>query len=182
MQHFIPSTRFPRRQCGVVLVVSLVLLLILTMISVTVARLQTVEERMARNIHNRQLAMEAAEGVLRDVEFNVRQSLPGFTDWSGTTPGLYTLVPSNGSILSALNWSNLAQILTSAAIAGPPLTNSPLVQQPVAVAELLPAVCWPGDNCAMKTFPQQVLPTYRITSHGYGGDTSAVITVQSIVH
>jgi Tfp pilus assembly protein PilX len=165
-----------------VLVVSLVLLLILVMLSVTVARLQTVEERMAQNIHNRQMAMEAAEGTLRDLEYDVRQTVPGFTDFSGATQGLYTLIPANGSILSTLSWSNSSAVVTSATIQGPSLTNAPLVQQPVAVAELLPAVCWPGDNCAMKTFPQMVPPTYRITSHGYGGDTSAVITVQSIVH
>jgi type IV pilus assembly protein PilX len=170
------------RQRGVVLIISLVLLLILTMISVTVARLQTVEERMAQNIHNRQLAMEAAEATLRDVEFNVRQALPGFTDFSGATAGLYTLIPANGSVLSTINWALPAQILTSVAIAGPALSGVTLNQQPVAIAELLPAVCWPGDNCSMKTFPQQVAPTYRVTSRGYGADTTATITVQSIVH
>jgi type IV pilus assembly protein PilX len=170
------------RERGVVLIVSLVLLLILTMISVTVARLQTVEERMAQNINNRQLAMEAAEATLRDVEFNVRQALPGFTDFSGGSAGLYTLIPANGSVLSTINWTLPAQTLTSVVIAGPPLAAVMLNQQPVAIAEMLPAVCWPGDNCSMKTFPQQVAPTFRVTSRGYGADTTATITVQSIVH
>jgi type IV pilus assembly protein PilX len=61
-------TRFPNRrsaQSGVVLFVALILLLILSLIGVTAARLQTVEERMARNENNHQLAEQAAEAALR---------------------------------------------------------------------------------------------------------------------
>ena len=47
------------------------LLVILSMIGVTVARMQTVEERMARNENNRQLATQAAEAGLRYAEYQL---------------------------------------------------------------------------------------------------------------
>ena len=53
------------RQQGAVLYIALILLLILTIIGVAAARLQTGEAVMARNDHNHQLAMQAAEAALR---------------------------------------------------------------------------------------------------------------------
>ena len=56
------ARRAPRgAQRGVVLFVSLVLLLVLTLLGVTVARMQTGEERMAQNDTNHQLALQAAD-------------------------------------------------------------------------------------------------------------------------
>ena len=64
--------RFPpsqaSKQSGVVLFVALILLLILSLLGVTAARMQTVEERMARNDHNREISAQAAEAALRAAE------------------------------------------------------------------------------------------------------------------
>ena len=70
------------RQSGVVLFIALILLVILSMIGVTVARMQTVEERMARNEDNRQMALQAAEAALRNAE-----------DGLSISPGISSLPP-----------------------------------------------------------------------------------------
>jgi type IV pilus assembly protein PilX len=57
------SLNHASRQSGVVLFVALILLLILSLLGVTAARMQTVEERMARNDDNRQLEAQAAEAA-----------------------------------------------------------------------------------------------------------------------
>lgn len=54
-----------RRQRGVVLIVSLILLMVLTLIGVTAMQTSTLEERMAGNALDKALAFQAAEAALR---------------------------------------------------------------------------------------------------------------------
>src|SRR5215831_3892080 len=56
------------KQSGMVLFISLVLLLVLTILAVSVVQTTSLEERMARNAHDRALAFESAESALRDSE------------------------------------------------------------------------------------------------------------------
>ena len=57
-----------QRQKGAVLVVSLMILLVLTLIGVTAMTTSTLEERMAGNLKDVNLAFQAAESTLRDGE------------------------------------------------------------------------------------------------------------------
>jgi type IV pilus assembly protein PilX len=169
-------TRFPNRrsaQSGVVLFVALILLLILSLIGVTAARLQTVEERMARNENNHQLAEQAAEAAL----------LSGvYTNFTANTNGLYTLTPSSGSVITpTFNWGNAAAVLP---YAGPALTQVPAgAQQPKFVIENLPAVAMPGEsiNDVQYAAPTTPVTVYRVTAMGQGADLSSTTTIQSIV-
>lgn len=52
-------------ECGAVLLVSLVMLLLLTLIGLAGMRLVQLEERMAGNLRDRQMAFQAAEAALR---------------------------------------------------------------------------------------------------------------------
>ena len=82
--------RLARRnaQTGAVLFVALILLVVLSLLAVAAARMQTVEERMARNENNRQIGAGAAEATLRYVEANLQR---GTYQNFGTSPGLYNL-------------------------------------------------------------------------------------------
>lgn len=53
------------RQSGVVLVVSLMMLVVMTLIGVTAMRGSNLEEKMAGNSRDRQLALQSAEAALR---------------------------------------------------------------------------------------------------------------------
>ena len=57
-----------RRNRGMALFISLVLLLVLTIIGVSAVQTSTLETRMARNEHDELLAFESAESALRDAE------------------------------------------------------------------------------------------------------------------
>lgn len=60
------SPSIPRRsECGAVLLVSLVMLLLLTLIGLAGMRMVQLEERMAGNLRDRQMAFQAAEAALR---------------------------------------------------------------------------------------------------------------------
>ncbi|MCP5278015.1 MAG: hypothetical protein H6935_06605 [Thiobacillus sp.] len=56
------------RQRGAALVVGLVIMVVLTVLGITAARMAGLEERMAGNMRDRALALQAAEMALRDAE------------------------------------------------------------------------------------------------------------------
>jgi len=62
---------FLRQQQGATLVVGLIFLAVLTLIGVTAARVSGLEERMAGNLRDRAVALQAAEMALRDAERDI---------------------------------------------------------------------------------------------------------------
>lgn len=57
-----------RRERGASLIVALIFLVIMAMLGITVANVTNLEERMAGNTRDRDLALQAAEAALRDAE------------------------------------------------------------------------------------------------------------------
>lgn len=174
-----PARSAPRRaQSGVVLFVSLVLLLVLTLLGVTVARMQTGEERMAQNDTNHQLALQAADAALRFAESGLMQGI--YVNFQADTAGLYQLVPAAGSVVDTINWNSPgAAVLT---YTGPAIAAVHLSAPPVFVIENLPAVAPPGPQTNYEGYASTTPPVvvYRVTAHGYGGDTTSGVTLQSI--
>jgi Tfp pilus assembly protein PilX len=141
------------------------------MIGVTVARMQTVEERMARNEDSRQLSLQAAEAALRNAEDGLLIS-PGISQFAGDTGGYYVMSPSTGSVLPTINWTVAAQVTT---YSGPPLTAIPTaVQTPKIVVEYLGGVALPGEDQANPPI------TYRVTVQATGADGAPSTMLQSI--
>ena len=60
--------RPPNRQTGAALITGLILLIVMTMIGVTAMQTTALEERMAGNMRDQNLAFQAAEAGLRDAE------------------------------------------------------------------------------------------------------------------
>lgn len=183
-----PSAAPSSRQRGAVLFVALILLVILSLLGVTAARLQTSEERMARNEDNRQMGAQAAEAALRNAEANLAGG--AYSALSGNAAGQYTLDWNNGSWVSSItNWNDPAQTLSYGAPAtpgvtpGPPLSSlPPTVPSPTYIVEQLPAVTIAGDNlsCTGYGCPTGVIAVYRITATGTGADQSTTTTLQSV--
>jgi type IV pilus assembly protein PilX len=168
-----------KRESGVVLFVALILLVILSLIGVTAARIQTSEERMARNEDNQQIGQQAAEAALRSAESNLATSQPGYT-FPSSSPGMYTPTWSNGSPVSTVNWSDPTQVKT---YSGPVLTQLPTASQsPKLMIENLPAVAKGGSSLAVTSLTPASNPTtvYRITAQGVGADGTSITTLQSI--
>jgi type IV pilus assembly protein PilX len=159
------------RQSGVVLFVALILLVILSMIGVTVARMQTVEERMARNENSRQLSMQAAEAALRNAEDGLLIS-PGISQFSANSGGYYVMSPTTGSVLPTINWNVPAQVTT---YTGPALTAIPTaVQTPKIVVEYLGGIAVSGEDQANPPI------TYRVTVQAASADGTPSTMLQSI--
>ncbi len=61
-------------QAGVVLVIGLIILLVLTLIGVSGMQNTSLEEKMAGNLRDRNLAFQAAEAAMRDAEADIRNT------------------------------------------------------------------------------------------------------------
>ncbi|MCX7069309.1 MAG: PilX N-terminal domain-containing pilus assembly protein [Methylococcales bacterium] len=78
-QHSLSMPTIAKHQTGVVLIISLIMLLALTLIGVTSSSVTSLEEKMAANNKNINLAFQAAEATLRDVEGSLQGSKRIFT-------------------------------------------------------------------------------------------------------
>ena len=165
------------KQTGVVLFIAMILLLILSLLGVTAARMQTVEERMARNEDNRQLGAQAAEAGLRSAETGLITGI--YTNFAANANGLYAPVLSNGSPISTLNWSTAGALV----YAGPALSSLPAASRaPQFVIENLPSVAVAGEDISMASLNAPTPVTvFRVTAQGLGADGTSTTTLQTIV-
>jgi type IV pilus assembly protein PilX len=182
----------PSRQGGVVLFVALILLVILSLIGVTAARMQTVEERMARNEDNRQTGAQAAEAALRNAEDGLLGGTWNAANFAQDTAGLYELAAATGSQVSAAgvagtSWQNAGAatvfLYNGGTNTGPALANIQTnAQAPKYVIENLPAVALPGQPISTVQYaaPTSPLSVFRVTAYGQGADTTSFTLLQSI--
>jgi len=187
-QHPFTNVRHPAQR-GFVLIVALVLLLILTILGLAAAQSTSLEERMAGNARNRDMAFQAAEAGLRAAESCLNTGLAICTSFSNNTAGNYLFDPNNppppsnfNTPLWAVNgfWNNPANVLSYNTITG---LNLPQVAvQPEIIIEQLPAIAAPGGNIGQQQFGggTPMIQNYRITVLGYGGDSSATAMLQVI--
>lgn len=88
---------FDRQQTGVVLVVSLIMLLLLTLIGLSGMQSTILEERMAGNMRDRNMAFQAAEAALQDGEIHIISgSISGFTGFSNDCGAATSNTTDNG--------------------------------------------------------------------------------------
>ena len=177
------------------LYIALILLMILTIIGIAAARLQTGEAVMARNDHNHQLALQAAEAALRSTEIDLADGNWSIAQFAQNGAGLYVLqteaqgalaaCPAGCSIADTINWNAnypapnpLAMTYTGPVLGNAPA--SPVLTQ--VIIENLPPVARAGDPLCTPSSQTQSCSVYRVTAHAVGGDSSASATLQSIIH
>ena len=76
-----------KHQSGVVMVIGLIMLLLLTLIGVTASQVTGLEEKMAGNANDYNLAFQSAEAALREGESYI-EGLTTTTDFDGSNAGL----------------------------------------------------------------------------------------------
>lgn len=154
------------RERGAVLIVSLILLLVMTLLGVSSMSSTTLQERMAGNLRDGNLALQAAESALRDGEEFLEQAvLPAFTG----ADGLLQRQDDAGqaAFWNGYDWSNSR--------AGTALDG--VASAPRYVIEELPPLPAPGGSLKFGALPEVGL--YRITARGTGGSDDAVRILQT---
>jgi type IV pilus assembly protein PilW len=171
---------------GAVLVVALILLLVLTLIGVTAARMQTAQEGMARNDDNHQLAFQAAEAALRDGEALISQYSPGA--FLADNNGLYNLsqelqAATPASVADTINWNSPGT--QSMSYSGAPLNGVPQSPQTAQIIiESLPPAAVSGQQLNSNGYSgssSTQYAAYRVTVHAEGADSSSSVTLQGII-
>jgi type IV pilus assembly protein PilX len=177
------------RQSGFVLVVALILLLVLTLLGLAAAQSTSLEERMAGNARNHDMAFQAAEAGLNAAQSGILQGLWDNADYASNANGLYMLATcctsTGGSWTSAWDvpnvWNTALPIDT--AVSGLSIAGIPAAQQPVFVIEQLPPMAPPGSNLGQQESGSGAPPVqpYRITVYATGGDQTTHVILQSVV-
>lgn len=164
-------------QRGAVLVTALVLLVVLTLLGLAGMQNTILEERMAGNYRDRQLAFEAAEAALREGEARIADTATFHgLKWDGTDgshEGDGTLNPFDSSA-----WAGAGYAIT--------VTDSSLTYEinntdpPRHLVERLPEVELPRSSL-VKGFQEQPpkIRYYRTTARATGKTPAAEVILQS---
>lgn len=173
-----------RRQQGAALVVGLVIMVVLTVLGITAARMASLEERMAGNMRDRALAMQAAELALRDAErdiINIRNlnNVEGFTADCGASTGavIDDGLCFNGSagyavpIWTTVNMTAAPSVVYGSLTGATAIPLIPNNQQPRYIIEgFVKQVSGSGG----------LVPFYRITVRAVGANPNTVVWLQEV--
>lgn len=161
-------------QRGAVLVVSLIVLLVLSLLALSGARMALLEERMAGNMRDRDLAFQAAEAALRDGEALI-ETVPmnAINAWDGSD-GLYGLADASPDLWADATW---ASAQSGTAIAG--VSAAPrFVIQHIETVDSGTGALNLGQGYGAQSGSGLVV-TFRITARGTGSTTDAAVVLQS---
>jgi type IV pilus assembly protein PilX len=164
----------PRRQRGAVLVIGLLLLVILTVLSTSAMQSTALQERMAGNNRDRNLAFQAAEAALRDAEQYIRSDVAPFAPFqpnSFTTSGANGLYDSKANPGSFSLYNDLADS-TKTLLFGTGMSEAALPEvaaQPRYLIELLATTCSGSEQNAL----------FRVTARAQGANANTLVTLQS---
>lgn len=158
---------------GAVLIVSLIMLLLLTLIGATAMQTTTLEEKIAGNLRDKNLAFQAAESALNAAEATLNPSAPALSFTDPGTGGFYSTastIPTAPAILTDSFWT--AQPTATSSVTSLANVSIP----PVYIIQKLPAACFKA-SCPLASDLSQ---PYRITVRATGGSTNAVVILQTV--
>lgn len=171
---------FSSRQRGAALAVSLMMLLVMTLIGVSAMRLSVMQEKMAGNTRDLDLALQAAEAALRFGETRLEAaSLPP----PGTTAGWYSVrtpgaEPPEASVLRSLSgWGASAPSFAHLTYGLDGGYWDVAAAPQLVIAELNP-VPDPGGSLDASR-PDEEANVYQVTARGFGGSQGTGVILQS---
>lgn len=172
-----------RRQRGAILIVSLLMLLVMTLIGVTAVSTTTLEEKMAGNTRQRQLAFQAADSALRDAESwlntNIKTVSQFETAFSGTPAELYWVrQPRPGDTVRAVPMDIYDGYAWGVGNSQQPATavHTGTQNPPRYVIEYMGRI---GEPPLDYTEPDNRRYAFRITAIGWGTNNGTTFTTQS---
>lgn len=176
-----------KSQCGVVLLVAMIMVLVIAVVGLAAIRGSGLQEMMAGNMRDRNLAFQAAEAGLRNAENTIRQELaladlPSF-DGNGH---FNDLNKAGGDREPPSLWNddvwkaNGSSVLTAMSLDLASGEQPRYVMEKLVVPVTLAAAADGSaiDVASLDTFEEPEF--YRISSRGTGGTVNANVTLQSV--
>ena len=156
------------KQTGAVLIVSLLMLTVMTMIGVTAMQSNLLQEKMAGNFRDMNVAFQAAEVALRDAETDIFTNISGLTGFNTScTNGLCDATTGFNQV-----WKNSATKNKGV----PYGTNT----NATAIANVS---CQPKywiEGFKAKTFGGQWQTRSRVTTTACGGNPDTQVILQAV--
>lgn len=169
------------RQAGAVLIVTLILLLLMTIVGISSIRGSNLQELMAGNVRDKQIAFQAAEAALRQGEDVVNGvSVP---NTEGTVTGL---MKEKAEAANPVYWRNTYVWYENDKNFSVKLDSDLelTAARPRYVVEKMDVVYVPGsDGRAVDVLGVQSAPeimVYRITGRGVGMTPNSIVYLQSL--
>ena len=186
-QRFMAGIITRDRQGGVVLFMSLIMLLIITVLGLSSVQTTSMQERMARNSRDANLAFQAAESAIKDAETIVEDfaSLAAFDDADANQNGLYY----EAAFDEVNNWRSIEDggLVDWESPDGDYLTAdtsiSNVAAQPKYIVEHVKTVVSDEDRLNLDNVGQDTgsgrAQIFRVTVYGTGGTETAHVMIQS---
>jgi len=174
------SVTSQRNQKGVALFISLVMLLILTVLGLSSVQTTTLQERMARNARDTNLAFQAAESAVKDAETLIEtfNSLVAFTSAGANDAGFYF----EGDYDAPTNWNNFNWTNGEGYIEAPTVIDG-VAEPPKYFIEHIKTVISDNDTLNLDNIGQDSgsgrAQIFRVTVYGTGGTSTAHVMIQS---
>jgi len=168
-----------QKQRGSALIVSLSILLVLTVLGISSMSTTALQERMAGNARDADVAFAAAEAGLRAGEAYIESITdPTLAVFDGSTAGLYPISTTQTYAWKADgNWSSAIAASFSMSVSQPP---SYLIQQMDTTVTAPPEQGL--ESSSYSNNPPQVtgnVKVFQVTARGYGLSSSSRVMLQS---
>jgi type IV pilus assembly protein PilX len=165
-------TRYDR-QSGAALLIGLIVLLLLTIIMITALQVTTLEEKMAGNLSNQNIAFQAAESALREAEAIIDSGATEFHPLK-LSNGPFQNTGDPACVAGLCGTTSPLQSDNLAAAAGKQTAATgiaSIVAEPEYLIELI--------RIDPSTDSGRVYATFRITARAWGGDSNSLVQLQS---
>lgn len=168
-------------QKGSALLVSLIILVVMTLLGLSGMRTSVMEEKMAGNMRDNELAFQAAEAALRAAEKYITDSIISTTAFDANgSDGLYN--NSDARIWENITWTS-ADSLDYTGFDRASTTGVNVATAPRYVIQLLTSIGSNSDKLNQSNYGQGTgagaVQAFTITARGTGGSDSAVVYLQS---
>lgn len=174
------------RQSGISLVVALVFLVALTLIGLAAMNNNVMQEKMAGNGKDSNLAFQAAEAGLRDAETDISVNINASSAFGQScTNGLCTppttwATPTSTSIWKLVNWGSPSDTRSYGQYTGNPALPD-VAAQPLYVIERLSSLpAPPGKSVGLGIKGASNGTAYRVTVYATGARPQTHVVLQSI--
>lgn len=184
MAHTPAPISTPARQRGVALVLALVFLVLLTIIGITALNTTSLEEKMANNVKDRNLAFQSAESALTLAEYWLYTQI-GKPVFPSNSSGLYSPVTSDTN--ATPNWetsgiwdgSNVVTYPNTPSATGSGTLGKVNTQPKYIIEDMGETAETSGSLVMSSGYKGKGTTVLRITARGSGGTDAAVVMVQS---
>ncbi len=168
-------TGYNKHQSGIALMIGLVMLLLLTIIMIAAMRVTMLEERMAGNLRNHNIAFQAAESALREAEAFIDSGDAVFDPlmlsngpFQNTAPFCVNGLCGTSLPLQSDQLSTLSSAVMQTAATG--IATIPF--EPEYIIELI--------RTDPSTDSSRLYAIFRITTRAWGGDSkNSLVQLQS---